>query len=89
MSQARQALTPRTCSQARRLVGWSSRELAKRSGVSQQTIKNFEAGTHRPRYDTVTACLRAFAGAGVIFLGAEDDADCVLIGEQALRLACA
>jgi transcriptional regulator with XRE-family HTH domain len=79
MSEARQGLTARTCAQARSLIGWTQRDLAKRSGLSTQTIRTFEADVRRPRYDTTTALLRAFQAAGVtFFFGADDQAGCAL-----------
>ncbi len=36
------------CRAARRLLGWSAEELAKRSGLGISTVRNFESG-HRPR----------------------------------------
>jgi transcriptional regulator with XRE-family HTH domain len=78
MSQARQAFNARTCSLARRLVGWSASELAGRAGLTPRTIIDLESGTRSPRHGTVSACLRAFKNTGVVFIMTDSGADCVL-----------
>jgi transcriptional regulator with XRE-family HTH domain len=87
MTGVRQAFTARTCALARQLAGWSEAELAKRSGLALRTIRNLELGIHHPRHGSVTACLRAFRNAGVVFLVLDDGATCVLTEDAYLRLA--
>lgn len=73
----REALTPATCVLAREMVGWTPASLALRSGVTIDTVGNFEAGRRQARYETVTALLRAFRGAGVTFVMRGGEARCV------------
>jgi transcriptional regulator with XRE-family HTH domain len=56
---------------ARGLVGWSQRDLAERSGMDINTVKNFEQGRSNPGRSTLIAWRNAFAAAGVMFL--DDD----------------
>lgn len=60
---------------ARALVGWSQRELAAASGISEVAIKNIERGATDPRLSTLTAIAEAFDRAGVLFLEAGDVRD--------------
>ena len=65
-------LTAATCRAARALLGWSQRELARRSRLSVTWVKKFEAG----RGDgfipvAVAAAQRALEEAGVEFLDGE------------------
>jgi hypothetical protein len=50
---------------------------------------DFESGSRRPRYGTITACLRAFHNSGVVFFVADDGAACAITKEVVLQLACA
>jgi transcriptional regulator with XRE-family HTH domain len=73
----REALTPVTCALARTMVGWTQSSLALRSGVSVDTVANFEFGRRQPRHGTVTALLRAFRGRGVVFVMQAGEARCL------------
>ena len=57
---------------ARALVGWSRAELAKRSGVSINTIQDFEIGGSDPKQGTIQKWRRALAAAGVEMIDATD-----------------
>jgi predicted transcriptional regulator len=57
---------------ARALIDWTQADLAKASGVSQITIKKIERGIGDPRVSTLAAITRAFDGAGITFLDADD-----------------
>jgi len=60
---------------ARGLIGWSSRELAERSGVSAPTIQRIESGKGsqniQPR--TIEDLIKTFDEAGIEFIGTPDD----------------
>jgi transcriptional regulator with XRE-family HTH domain len=61
---------------ARALIGWKQIDLAKKSGVSEITIKNVERGaTIGPRSTTLGAIQAAFEKAGVVFLEPGDIRD--------------
>ena len=47
---------------ARRLGGYTQRELAERAGVPQATVGRIEAGSVSPRVDTLEKLLRAADG---------------------------
>jgi DNA-binding XRE family transcriptional regulator len=64
--------TPAQIRAARALIAWTQADLAKASGVSQITIKKIERGIADPRVSTLAAIARAFDGAGIIFLDADD-----------------
>jgi transcriptional regulator with XRE-family HTH domain len=64
----RDALNPATCLGAREFLSWSADDLAMHAGLSLPTIINFETGRHWPRYKTITALLRAFGEAGMVFI---------------------
>jgi transcriptional regulator with XRE-family HTH domain len=70
----REALTPATSVLARKMLGWTQAALALRSGVAPDTVANFESGRRLPRYETVTALLRAFRDAGIVFVLREGEA---------------
>ncbi|WP_307282528.1 helix-turn-helix domain-containing protein [Phyllobacterium ifriqiyense] len=54
---------------ARALLGWTQGELAKRSGVSEPTIKRMELlGPGRSAGDTIKAVQKAMENAGVQFI---------------------
>src|SRR5215831_12611319 len=68
---------------ARALIGWKQTDLAKRSGISEISIKNIERGVTDPRYKTLEAIQAAFEKAGVVFLETGDIRD----GGAGLRFA--
>lgn len=57
---------------ARGLIGWTQRQLANASGVSEISIKNIEGGKTDAKASTLTAIRDAFEAAGVVFLDAGD-----------------
>jgi transcriptional regulator with XRE-family HTH domain len=68
---------------ARALIGWKQIDLAKRSGISEISIKNIERGVTDPRYRTLEAIQTAFERSGVVFLEPGDTRD----GGAGLRFA--
>ena len=52
---------------ARKLLRISQQDLANMAGVSEATIKNFEAGLHDPRKATVQAIREALEAQGIEF----------------------
>lgn len=67
-------LTPAQIRAARAMVGWSRDDLAKRSGVSAQALRDFEKadGGSDPRQGTVHKWQRALEAAGVVFVDEDD-----------------
>ncbi len=65
-------MTPAQLRAARALLGWSREDLAKKAGVSDETIKGFELRGSDPRLGTVNKWRRALEIAGVIFLDEDD-----------------
>jgi transcriptional regulator with XRE-family HTH domain len=64
-------MTPAQIRAARALLGWSQRDLAERSNVSERTVKSYEMGKSNPVRSTLIAWRNTFAAADVIFL--DDD----------------
>jgi len=58
-------ITPQSCRAARALLGWSMRDLARRSGVSLGAVNRLEGGAARPRRRTAKKVIDAFAAQGV------------------------
>jgi DNA-binding XRE family transcriptional regulator len=52
---------------ARKLLGWSQMDLARKAGVSETTIGYFERDTRRPQLPYVSAMKRALEDGGVEF----------------------
>jgi transcriptional regulator with XRE-family HTH domain len=67
---------------ARALIGWRQLDLAKKSGVSEITLKNIERGHTDPRSSTLARIQQAFEHAGVVFLDPGDVRD----GGEGIRL---
>jgi transcriptional regulator with XRE-family HTH domain len=65
-------LTPAQPRAARAIVGWSREELAEKSGMSAQAIREFELGSSDPKMGTVQRWKRALEAAGVKFIDADD-----------------
>jgi ribosome-binding protein aMBF1 (putative translation factor) len=67
-------LTPAQIRAARAMVGWSRDDLAKRSGVSAQALRDFEKadGGSDPRQGTVHKWQRALEGAGIVFVDEDE-----------------
>lgn len=53
---------------ARALLNWTQQDLAKRSGVSEDSIREIESGKAEPRKNTLHALIRAIDDAGVNFI---------------------
>ena len=67
-------LTPEQLRAARALIDWSRDDLAKKSGVSANTVKGFERGGSDPKLSTLNKWRRALESAGVVFIEADDAA---------------
>ena len=65
-------LTPAQLRAARAIVGWSREDLAEKSGMSAQAIREFELGSSDPKMGTVQKWRRALEAAGVQFIDADD-----------------
>jgi transcriptional regulator with XRE-family HTH domain len=61
-------LTPAQLRAARALLGWSREDLADKSEVGAETVKNFELRGSDPKLGTVNKWRRALEQAGVTFL---------------------
>jgi len=60
-------ITPEQCRAARGLLKWSQKDLADASGVSNQSVRDFELGRKNPQQSTLAVIQRAFEDAGVEF----------------------
>ena len=58
-------IAPAQMRAARGMLGWTRSDLAKRSDVSAETVKNAEHGIYSPTEKTLTAFAKAFAEKGV------------------------
>jgi transcriptional regulator with XRE-family HTH domain len=58
---------------ARSALGWGVRDLAKRAGISANTVSRFENGSGIMA-ETLGAIEDAFDAAGIIFIPADDNA---------------
>jgi len=65
-------LTPAQLRAARAIVGWSREDLAEKSGMSPQAIREFELGSSDPKMGTVQKWRRAIEQAGVQFIDADE-----------------
>lgn len=65
-------ITTKQIRAARALIGWKQTDLAKKSGVSEISIKNIERGATNPRVTTLSALQAAFQKAGIVFLDPGD-----------------
>jgi transcriptional regulator with XRE-family HTH domain len=65
-------LTPAQLRAARALLGWSREQLAAKSGVGSETVKNFELRGSDPKLGTVQKWRRALEAAGVVFLDGDE-----------------
>jgi DNA-binding transcriptional regulator YiaG len=68
----KRVMTPRTCRTARTLIEMEQIELADRSGVSVQTIRNYESG-REPTLKTWRAIKYALESAGVVFFDEDNE----------------
>ena len=65
-------LTPAQCRAARALIEWNQIRLADASGVSVNTIRDFEGGKRTPITNNLTAIKNALEDAGVKFVRADN-----------------
>jgi transcriptional regulator with XRE-family HTH domain len=65
-------LTPEQLKAARSLVEWTRDDLAAKSGVFANTIKNFESGVSDPKLSTLHKWHRALEAGGVRFIDPDD-----------------
>jgi transcriptional regulator with XRE-family HTH domain len=65
-------LTPAQLRAARALLGWSREDLAAKSGLGAETVKNFELRGSDPKLGTVQKWRRALEAAGVQFIDADE-----------------
>lgn len=76
-------MTPKTCKAARMMIEMPQAELAKRAGVSIQTLRNYENEEKKPLLATWIAIKRVLEQAGIQFIDAgEVSAD----GGEGVRL---
>ena len=68
MNDAKRLIEPAQSRAARGLVAWSQLELARRSNLSESTIRDFEKGRRVPSINNVTAIRQALEAAGVEFI---------------------
>jgi transcriptional regulator with XRE-family HTH domain len=60
-----ETMSPEQSRAARAWLGWSQGELAKRSGVGQSTVQDFERGQRTPIANNIAAIRRAIEEAGI------------------------
>ncbi len=58
---------------ARALIGWSRRQLAEASHVSERTLIDFERGARAPHRRTLVDLRRALEEAGVVFIDQSEE----------------
>jgi DNA-binding transcriptional regulator YiaG len=66
--QTEQIMAPEHSRSARAWLGWSQDELAKRSNVSVNTVRNFERGQRPLHSNSVAAMRQAIEAAGIRLL---------------------
>ena len=64
-------LKPEHCRAARYLLNWKIADLARKTGLTNQTIARFESGDGTPRPRTLRDIRKAFEDAGVRVLSAK------------------
>jgi len=74
-------IAPVQCKIARAGLDWGLRELAKYSGVGVATINRFEKGERNLNFDAMSAVVRTFEDAGVVFIPDTGDGIGVLVPE--------
>jgi transcriptional regulator with XRE-family HTH domain len=68
LAHAPSMIKPEQSRAARGLLGWSQQELAEKAAVGIVTVRQLEAGVHKPRRATLDVIQRAFESAGVEFI---------------------
>ena len=58
---------------ARALIGWSRRQLAEASQVSERTLIDFERGARQPHRRTLFDLRRALEEAGIVFIDQSEE----------------
>jgi predicted transcriptional regulator len=61
-------IKPEQSRAARGLLDWSQQDLAEKAAVGVVTVRQLEAGTHKPRRATLDVIRRAFESGGVEFI---------------------
>jgi transcriptional regulator with XRE-family HTH domain len=61
-------LSTRQIKAARALLGWTRKDLANKSGLSPETVKNIEHSIYLPRKETLSTLVDTFACNGVQFV---------------------
>lgn len=61
-------ISPAQCRAARGLLDWSQQELADKAQVGVVTVRQLEAGSHRPRRSTLEVVRRCLEAGGVEFI---------------------
>lgn len=79
-------LTPEQSRAARGLLDWSQTELAKRSNLSESTIRDFEKGRRVPSENNLAAIAKSFTIAGISLI---DDAKRSRTGGPGVRFSAA
>lgn len=77
-------ITETQCRTARALLNWSQTDLAKKSNLSESTIRDFEKGRRVPSPNNLAAIIAAFGNAGVVLL---DDGQHAGIGGEGARFS--
>jgi ribosome-binding protein aMBF1 (putative translation factor) len=78
---------PEQCRKARALLGWDEWTLAHRAGLSEQTVRNFEAGSRRPHPRTRVVIRAALEAAGVEFIAENEGGVGVRIKKSVAKAA--
>jgi DNA-binding transcriptional regulator YiaG len=60
-------MTPEQCRAARGWIDWSQDQLAKASGVSLSTVRDFEKGRRVPIGNNLAAIRKSLENQGIIF----------------------
>lgn len=68
-------MIPAQCRAARALLNWTQGQMAKASGVSEVTIRNFEGEKSTPQHATLVVLSQALEAAGVQFVDEGDTAN--------------
>jgi transcriptional regulator with XRE-family HTH domain len=66
-------LLPKQSRAARALLGWNQHDLARESGVSLGTIKDFESGRHQLNAKALGELARAYQKAGLVLFFEDDN----------------
>ena len=79
-------MNAKQCRAARHLLGWSAGQLGARALHAAATVRNLEAGRHRPQRATILALREALESAGIEF-PPEGSEGPVLLRDESARLA--